>query len=63
MVELSPDCIGVHVDETYVYVNQAFVQLLGAESEAEIVGRSLFSFIDSTSWDSVRTRLERLRTG
>jgi len=27
MVELSPDCIGVHVDETYVYVNQAFVQL------------------------------------
>src|SRR3954469_13136904 len=22
MVELSPDCIGVHVDETYVYVNQ-----------------------------------------
>ena len=26
MVELSPDCIGVHVDGTFVYVNQTFVQ-------------------------------------
>jgi PAS domain S-box-containing protein len=54
MVELSPDCIGVHVDETYVYVNQAFVQLLGAKSEAEIVGRNVFSFVDPASCESVR---------
>ncbi|MBV8544379.1 MAG: PAS domain S-box protein [Acidobacteria bacterium] len=63
MVELSPDCIGVHVDETYVYVNQAFVQLLGATSEEEIVGRNVFSFVDSASHASVHERLERLRAG
>jgi PAS domain S-box-containing protein len=63
MVELSPDCIGVHVDETYVYVNQAFVQLLGATSEEEIVGRSVFSFVDSASHENVRERLGRLRAG
>ncbi|HEV7574032.1 MAG TPA: PAS domain S-box protein [Thermoanaerobaculia bacterium] len=63
MVELSPDCIGVHVDESYVYVNQAFVQLLGATSEDEVVGRNVFSFLDATSRDSVSERLEQLRAG
>jgi PAS domain S-box-containing protein len=63
MVELSPDCIGVHVDETYIYVNQAFVQLLGAKSEAEIVGRNVFSFVDPASQEAARERLERSRGG
>lgn len=63
MVERSPDCIGVHVREEYVYVNQAFVQLLGAKSEAEIVGRSLFDFIDDGDCDLVRERLARLLAG
>lgn len=63
MVELSPDCIGVHVEGTYVYVNQAFVQLLGAKSEAEIVGRTLFSFLDPSFWDAAYDRLELLNAG
>src|SRR5580765_6056035 len=63
MVELSPDCIGVHVNETYVYVNQAFMDLLGAESEGEIVGRNIFSFLDPQSWDDASARLEQLRAG
>ena len=63
MVELSPDCIGVHVDHTYHYVNNAFVQLLGAESEADIVGRSVFSFLHPQYEADVRARLDRLRAG
>jgi len=63
MVELSPDCIGVHVDGTYVYVNQAFVHLLGAKSESEIVGRDALSFIDNEYRDEMQGRLERLTTG
>lgn len=63
MVELSPDCIGVHVDETYVYVNQAFVQLLGAKSEADVVGRNAFSFVDPASREAARERLERRHAG
>jgi len=63
MVELSPDCIGVHADETYVYVNGAFVQLLGAKSESEIVGRSVFDFIDTASEEQVRQRLVKVRAG
>jgi PAS domain S-box-containing protein len=63
MVERSPDCIGVHVEGTYIYVNQAFVQLLGAKSEAEIVGRTVFSFVDASYQQLVHERLERLRAG
>jgi len=63
MVELSPDCIGVHVDGTFVYVNQTFVQLLGAESEAEIVGRSALSFVHPSYREDVRERLELLSAG
>ncbi|HEV7486939.1 MAG TPA: PAS domain S-box protein [Thermoanaerobaculia bacterium] len=63
MVELSPDCIGVFVDDTYVYVNQAFVQLLGARNEAEIVGRNVFSFVDSASRENATERLLCLRAG
>ena len=63
MVELSPDCIGVFVDERYIYVNQAFVQLLGAKHEREIVGRSVFSVVDEAYWSVVHERLERLGRG
>jgi len=63
MVELSPDCIGVHVDKTYVYVNQAFVQLLGACNEAEIVGQSVFSFVDPAFHQTVQNRLAQLSAG
>lgn len=63
MVELSPDCIGVHVDGTYVYVNQAFVQLLGAKSEAEVVGQTMLAFVDPEFHDLVRERSARLDAG
>ena len=63
MVELSPDCIGVYVDGRYVYVNQAFVQLLGAESEADIRGRSVLAFVAPAYREEIRQRLERLREG
>ena len=63
MVELSPDCIGVHVDGEYVYVNQALVHLLGAKSETEILGRSPLSFVSVEHQDRERERFERLRSG
>jgi PAS domain S-box-containing protein len=63
MVHLSPDCMGVHVDGAYVYVNQAFVELLGAQSEAEIIGRDLLAFVDPSMHDVVRARQARVEAG
>ena len=63
MVELSPDCIGVHADGRWVYVNQSFLQLIGASSESDIVGRDLFAFIHPACRDAVRERIVRLSRG
>jgi len=63
MVELSPDCIGVHVDGIYVYVNNAFVQLFGAQSEADIIGKPALSLVDPEFQELVSSRLERLTAG
>src|SRR3954466_3151461 len=63
MVELSPDCIGVHADGAFVYVNQAFVQLLGAKSEAEIIGRDAISFVHPDYHDEVRERQQGVSAG
>ncbi|MGZ8778460.1 MAG: PAS domain S-box protein [Thermoanaerobaculia bacterium] len=63
MVELSPDCIGVHVGGRYVYMNQAFVDLLGAKDESEIVGRDVYSIVDPAYHEEIRERLVRLHAG
>jgi PAS domain S-box-containing protein len=63
MVELSPDCIGVHVDGRYVYVNKAFVRLLGARSEADLIGRSVQSLVEDSYHRLLNERLEQLRRG
>jgi PAS domain S-box-containing protein len=63
MVELSPDCIAVHTDGVYVYANPAFLQLLGAQSEADIVGRSIFSIAHAEHHEALRERLRLLAAG
>jgi PAS domain S-box-containing protein len=63
MVELSPDCIAVHADGAYVYVNQAFMQLVGANDESEVVGRGPLAFVDPAYHDDVRERLAVLGDG
>jgi PAS domain S-box-containing protein len=63
MVELSPDCIGVHVDGVYVYVNKAFLQLAGANSEADIVGKAVLSLVHPDDHELVKGRQNRLAAG
>jgi PAS domain S-box-containing protein len=63
MVELSPDCIGVHDGGRWMYVNQAFIDLLGATGADEIVGRELLSVIAPDCHGNVSSRLEELRAG
>ncbi|MEO8382327.1 MAG: PAS domain S-box protein [Acidobacteriota bacterium] len=63
MVERSPDCIGVHVDGAYVYVNRALVQLLGANNEFEILGRIALSFVDPRDQELVRERQRKVTAG
>lgn len=45
VVEQSPEAILVHREDRLLYVNPAGLRLLGAGSPAEVVGRTLISFL------------------
>ena len=64
LVDLCPDAFWVNVDGRLAFANQAAVALLGAESPAQICGRSIFEVIHPRYHDAVRARMERvLREG
>jgi len=46
LVELSPDTIAIYCDEQIVYINRAGWQLFGAEKPEDIIGRSIYDFLD-----------------
>lgn len=62
ILESSPDAINVTVDGRFVYANPAAVDLLGADSEAELLGRDAFEFVapeDEAGTEEAISRLER----
>ncbi len=42
LVETAPAGIGIHQDGKWVYVNATAVKMMGARSEAEMIGQSIF---------------------
>lgn len=57
LVELSPDSIHIHQDGRLVFVNSACVQLFGAQSADQLLGRSLLDFIHPDQREIVRERM------
>ncbi len=45
LVELSPDGIGVEINEKIAFINSAGAKLLGAKSDKELIGRPIAKFI------------------
>ncbi|MEW5992883.1 MAG: PAS domain S-box protein, partial [Candidatus Zixiibacteriota bacterium] len=60
LVELSPQAIVVHVDGRTVYVNQAAVELYGAKSAEEEIGRPIYDFVHPDYHDVIRERARQL---
>jgi len=58
LVELCPDTIAIHCDRRLVYVNPAGVELLGAQSSQDLIGRSIYDFVHP---DYVRAIVKRLK--
>ena len=57
LVEMSPEPIFVHADLEYVYVNPAFVSLMGARSPEELLGHPVLEDVHPQHWDAVRERI------
>jgi PAS domain S-box-containing protein len=60
IVELSPDLIMIRQGETIVFVNRAGAKLLGAESQSEIIGRSIWDFVPEVARAKIRSRVESI---
>lgn len=63
LVELSPDAILVQQDGSFVFVNRAAVELLGAGSADQIIGRSLFDLLHPDFHEIARERIACLKKG
>lgn len=53
LVELSPDTIAIYCDGQIVYINRAGVQLLGAKKPEDIIGRSIYDFVDHDHTEAI----------
>ena len=63
LVELAFEAIVIHADEHVIHVNQAAVEMLGAESSCDLVGKCVHDFIHPDSQAMVRQRMLKLAKG
>ena len=61
LVERAPVAIVVHVDEVIIYANAVAVAALGGAVPYDLVGRSIWDFIDQAYRQTVAERIETLR--
>ena len=60
LVEFSPLPIAVYIKSIIVYVNPAAIKLLGANTEKDVLERSLFDFIHPDSLILVKKRVQAM---
>jgi PAS domain S-box-containing protein len=56
LVETSPDAIFVHSDRKFVFVNPATVEIFGAASPEELIGRPIRDIIHPDYWKIIEKR-------
>jgi PAS domain S-box-containing protein len=60
LVETSPDAVYAHREGIIILANARAVELLGAKSPEELIGRSIFELVDPSSLPLVRARTAAL---
>lgn len=63
LVEHSPYAIAVHSERILVYVNQAAVRLIGANSADEMIGTSVINFAHPDSRPEILKRFRQMEQG
>lgn len=63
LAELSPDVVVVFVDGQIVFVNNAAVNVLGASSPDDLLGKSIMEFVHPHYRDIVKGRIKALSEG
>lgn len=61
LIELSPEMIAVHSEGRFVYINPAGLNLLGAKSLEELVGRSILDIVHPDYRELVSLRVRKMQ--
>ena len=62
LVDLLPDAIIIHKDETVFFVNPSAVQMMQVERAEDLVGRSIWDFLLEEEIPYIRRRIHRILT-
>lgn len=60
LVEYSPNAIAVHVNGVVRFVNQAAIQLMGARSADELIGKDVLSFVHPDYRNTAQGRIAKV---
>lgn len=61
LVDLSPDGIFVHVEDTCVFANEAAARILGVNTPEELIGTSVLDMVHPDHQEAVRERMRIVR--
>jgi PAS domain S-box-containing protein len=60
LVESSPHAIAVHSDDKFTYLNPAAMQLWGASSPEDLIGKSIFDVVEPASHEGAKERISKI---
>lgn len=60
LVEFSPEAVAIHAKGILLYVNKAALQMIGAKSASEVVGKSITQFVHPDFIELVKKRVKLL---
>lgn len=60
LIETIPDAILIHYQDHVIYVNETAKKLLGAEKKENIIGKSIYDFVNNNYKDLAKKRMNDL---
>lgn len=63
LVEISPDAVYVHRDFEILFMNPSGAEMFGVNDADDVIGESLFRFIDARDHEVARTRYDGILRG
>lgn len=63
IVEHSPDAVVIAKEEQILFANDTAVQLVGAKDKQELIGRSMFEFLDASYFKVIKKRAKQVEAG
>ncbi|MGB5945829.1 ATP-binding protein, partial [Paenisporosarcina sp.] len=61
LIDTLPESVIIHQDYRIVYVNKATVSMIGANSKEDLIGKSIYDFVDLKYEERVEERLKQVK--